>query len=309
MAQIRSQEVRDYVNSMNQQQRDALPANAIRDLTAWIEVRDAQEPDITPEGQPAPTAPANGQPVMRRRSFASRTWARLRGRPDQEYAPTGEMVDENGRHYRIVEEEIVYTDPENNRGMAAALLALGAAAVSGLVVYELTKGGGHVDSHQLNQILAQDKGLRHQVHDLSNQVSSFEKKNTLQHAHAHKHELQADQGLHNQIHRAAKHQDRLMNDLKGQITRGDRSQARSLKDIHDHLQDSGAYWGVRYPWDWAANKIGTLRAEGWLHKLAAKAAAHGHKVKWIMNRNGTESLKVDGSENTQKVLQIISQYK
>jgi len=150
MAQIRSQEVRDYIDSMNEQQRNALPADAIRDLMAWIELRDAQEPAITPDTDTELENNPGGQPVHRRRSWMSRRWDQVRGRQ-----PTQYYVDDSGRYYRIVDEQVEYVSPgEVDRGGDGTARALGAAALIGvgiLTIHELLehKYMGHSPTREM----------------------------------------------------------------------------------------------------------------------------------------------------------------
>jgi hypothetical protein len=147
-AQIRSQEVRSYLDSMNEQQRSALPANAVNDLAAWLEVRDAQEPPITPAaeegeqgGQLPDGIPAGSRRVMRRRSRLAMWGDRLRRRPVERYEDTGVYAPPDGGYVRSVDGEVVEvteSDIERRRGGVAA--AVGAAALVGagigILVYE-----------------------------------------------------------------------------------------------------------------------------------------------------------------------------
>jgi len=135
IAEIRSEEIRNYIDSMNEQQRNALPADAVRDLMAWLELRDAQEPPITPAVETATQNP-DGQPVHRRRSWISQRWDRIRGRQ-----PTQYYVDDSGRYYRVVDEEVEYVAPgevdRGGDGTARALGLVALAGVAGLTIWEL----------------------------------------------------------------------------------------------------------------------------------------------------------------------------
>jgi hypothetical protein len=144
MAQIRSQEVRDYINSMNEEQRNALPADAVRDLTAWLEVRDAQEPAITPAAETEDQSPAGipdgSRPVYRRRGWFSRRWDQVRGRPAREYVATGVYAPPEGGYVRVVDDEVVEVPPSEVEGRDTTARVLGGLALIGvaaLTVHEL----------------------------------------------------------------------------------------------------------------------------------------------------------------------------
>jgi hypothetical protein len=144
MAQIRAQEVRDYINSMNEQQRNALPASAARDLITWIELRDAQEPPIIPAAEqenPNPDGlPAGSRPVYQRRGWLGRGWDRVRRRPAREYVATGVYAPPEGGYVRVVDGEAVEVLPAEVEGRDGPARALGAAALIGvgaLAIYEL----------------------------------------------------------------------------------------------------------------------------------------------------------------------------
>lgn len=104
-----------------------------------------------------------------------------------------------------------------------------------------------------------------------------------EHAHAHAHDLDAINGVLKAVN----------------------------KDHHTLLEHAGAYRthtggsdfsGYATPWDYTHN-------ESQLHTWASRAAANGHKIRWIPTWNGKEMLEVDGTKNTQRVLQVITQYK
>jgi hypothetical protein len=160
-AQIRSQEVRSYLDSMNEQQRNALPASAVNDLTAWLEARDAQEPSITPAaeegeqgGQVPDGIPEGSRPVYRRRSRLAMWGDRLRRRPVQEWEATGVYAPPDGGYVREVDGEVVEVmedDVEGRDGTAralgaAALIGVGALAIWGLVEHKYM---GHSPTREL----------------------------------------------------------------------------------------------------------------------------------------------------------------
>lgn len=198
------------------------------------------------------------------------------------------------RRQEITEEQIEYYPPSpppperrERRGIGALLAGLGIAALAGFIGYELGKRG-----HNYNLDI---DNIRKEVANIHQQVDNFEAKNTAQHAHAHRHELRAINSLHDQI--AHDH----------------RQEMKSLKDIKQAVSQSDTatayHFAIRYPWDWAANKVGIYRAEGWLHTLAAKAMEHGHSVRWLPGGHGTEFLQVDGRTNTGYVINVLNQYR
>jgi|GEM_PF-5410993 len=227
----------------------------------------------------------NVPPLVRQKvDYREPVSVRLRRRLSGEPEPAEYYQDEEGRHYYLVDDEPVYVD-ERRDAAGAVVLAVGAAALGGLIGYTLAnKSGGHNYSSDFSEIINQNSGLKQQVHDLS-----------LQNAH----ELRALHGLHSEIARDHTQEMKKIGELQKEINGGSGG-------FKEHIQNSGAYWGMRYPWDWAANKVGAYRAEGWLHTLASKAAAHGHHIRWFTNSAGKEILQVDGRTDTSYVVKAIS---
>lgn len=69
--------------------------------------------------------------------------------------------------------------------------------------------------------------------------------------------------------------------------------------------------GYRYPWNWAADQFGAGDAMGKLKELGKIAAEHGHNVEWHGLGDGNpynDWVSVNGVDNTQEVLEVLSQY-
>jgi hypothetical protein len=248
-----------------------------------------------------------------RRVDVKRPWYYRYGRrgPEHEYY----QRDDDRRYYYVGENgEPVYVDEREvygrDRGIGA--VALAGAAVGGAILWELIGekifGIGEGSSHHLKQVINDQTAV---IHNQGVEINKLNKANQQLNTvtgylrHAHDHDRRMIEGLHNQVHRAVKHEDRLIEQLHAEVARDHAQEMKGISGLHDRLQNTGAYWGLRYPWDWAANKVGTLKAEGWLHTLAGRAADKGHKVVWLHN-NGREILQVDGTTNTQKVIQTIT---
>lgn len=234
--------------------------------------------------------------------FMRRTRDRFPGQVSRTY-----YEDDRGYYYQDADGRYVNVSREEAIGGGAGAVAVAGALVAGAVLWELIGekifGYGEGSSQHLKEVIHNQAIEINDLNKVNSHLSKVQEQMTAQHAHAHKHDLQAIHGLHNQISRDHAQEIRKINELKGEVIR---SQS-AAGGFHDQLQNTGAYWGIRYPWDWAANKVGTYRAEGWLHILASRAADHGHKVMWLHNR-GKEILKVDGTTNTAQVLKVIGQY-
>ena len=89
-------------------------------------------------------------------------------------------------------------------------------------------------------------------------------------------------------------------------------QSGSTSSIHNTVNSVNTYTSnlssYDYPWDWAANKFGAANAMDQLHNLADKAMANGHTVEWFNNPDGSVWMKVDGSNATKDVLDVLSRY-
>jgi hypothetical protein len=178
---------------MNEQQRNALPANAVNDLIAWLEVRDAQEPPITPVAEDGGQAPA-GMPegsreVYRRRGWLGRRWDWARRRPVRERVPTGIYAAPDGGYITRVDEEIVEVPPSEVEARDGTARALGAAALIGvgaLTIWELVehKYMGHSPTRELR----------------NNGISPFGHLRGVHHHHMGSHEAVVGHGLGNGTH-------------------------------------------------------------------------------------------------------------
>ena len=190
---------------------------------------------------------------------------------------------------RVVVEEFREFASNNPVIVGLGAVAAGAAGVLGAVLWETVgerifgfHDGGVTKKEIISIINHHDSVLRHRVHALSSHVAGLEAAEKVEKAHEHTQDL------------ALQH-----------LKREELKESNTLT----------AYkFAFRYPWDWAANKVGIYRATPWLETLANKAAAHGHKVQWIFNgylRNGAKDmiLKVDGTTNTRHVVSVLNQYR
>jgi hypothetical protein len=272
--------------------------DATQDVNPEIIRKTADLSDDELEPPALPGNPPRGQRVVIDEGWGARARRLFPGAPPpREYylaedRPGYAYYMENGQPIYVRREDI----EADRGGLGAVVLGLGAAALGGIIGYSLAKTGGHNYSHEFTEIINQNTGLKTQVHDLSNHVSVLEARDTAQHAN----DLKAIHSLHTEIARDHAQEMRGINSLR--------------KRLEENNTATAFKFAFRYPWDWAANKVGTLRAEPWLHTLASRAAKHGHKVRWIFNGhepNGSvrEILQIDGTTNTQKVVQIVSQYR
>lgn len=208
------------------------------------------------------------------------------------------------------------TTERRGAGLAAAI---GVGAVLGGLAIEIYehKIMGHSTSRELRQITqnhiaemkainahehadklrdaAQHKAEMTAIHNLDLQekaahtseikaINAHEHADFLRARHAHKHDLDAINGVLKAVN----------------------------KDHHTLLEHAGIYGtptghsgdfsGYSTPWDYTHN-------ESQLHIWASKAAAGGHKIRWIPIGSGKEMLEVDGTTNTQRVLQVVTQYR
>ncbi|HET7528629.1 MAG TPA: hypothetical protein VFJ84_00150 [Candidatus Saccharimonadales bacterium] len=262
----------------------------IKELSGRLEALEAKNAELEARIEAKDPPP---EPEARKVAYREPLSRRLRRRVTGEPEPPQYYQDEKGYFY-LEDEQRVYVPPEaverRDGGAGAALVALGAAAVAAFIGYELGKRG-HSYSPDVTKI-------HKEVADIDQQLNIFEAQSSAQHIHDHQHELQAIHGLHEQIEKDHAQEMKAINGLRSGSGAG----------LHERAQDSGLYWGMRYPWDWAANKVGAWRAEGWLHTLAAKAAGHGHSVHWLAGGHGSEILQVDGRTDTGYVVDVLKQY-
>lgn len=258
----------------------------IKELTERVEALEIKNAELESKTETKePPIEPEAHKVDYREPLGLRLRRRLTGEPE----PPQYYKDDKGYFY-YEEEEKVYVPAETVErrgvGAGAALLMLGGAALAGFIGYEIAKSG-----HSSNVDISK---IHKEVTDINQQLNSFEAQSASQRIHDHRQEMQA---IHN---------------LQDQIARDHTQEMKAIHNIrslHERAQDTGAYWAVRYPWDWAANKVGALRAEGWLHTLAARAVQHGHSVRWLAGGHGTEILQVDGRTGTGYVVDVLNQYR
>ena len=230
-------------------------------------------------------------------------------------------VDDRGPYYLDDDGREVYVDREEVRGRNIGAATLVAGGVVGIAAWELIGerilGIGEGSSHSLKEVVheqaienARLNGINNHLSAVNDHLTAVDKDITAVNSHL----SAVDKHIHNELWHDHKHELRKITAYGNALEHLERREQSGVSGFRDHLHGTGAYWSFRYPWDWAANKVGVLKAENWLHSLASKAAAHGHKVRWIFNGyepNGSrrEILQVDGTTNTQKVLSIVNQYR
>jgi type II secretory pathway component PulM len=259
--------------------------------------------DVSEIDTGAPASPAlseriryNPRPTLLRR-LQNRS---PRAAPSREY-----YIDNQGPYYLDENERPVYVSEEEVRGSQIGGLFLAAAGV--YIAWELLEryglgwevgtgdikkvvhnqaveiGGLHKANHHLDEVLQNQKTL---LHEQATEITDLNK---------------IDQHLTN----TNKHLARVINhDHREEMGAIHRLQLHELKE---RATSHPLFFGFRYPWDWAANKVGIYRASPYLHNLAVQAANHGHRVQWL-GSGRHQMLKVDGTFNTRHVVGVLSRY-
>lgn len=232
------------------------------------------------------------------------------------------LIERDGRRVVVTEQELpagvetLPPPPEEGRGaLAVGALAVG-ALVGGLVAYAIWGRHGHDDSAIRETILrhtqiekahhaAEMKAIAGEEHlDNINHVAEM-KAIASNHADEmktiaanHKQEMTyLKEHVHDAIVHAHGHE---MLAIHGnEFTDG---QSNSYFHPGDYSSSTGDFSRYQYPWDYTHN-------ETQLHVWADRASRAGHKVHWIVNAQGKEILQVDGTTNTQKVLEVITKYR
>jgi len=269
---------------------------------------DVNPTDIVAYDTPPPTTPQ----AQRKRFEVRQSWYdKVRGRPARQY-----FIDDDNRPYYLDEsDQPVYVrkeELEEREGSTAAGIAIGAFAVgaTALITWLLTRHGHNgVNMDEFNSLKINEN--RHHLQEMqainTHHVQEMNAIDAAKNA-----ELKAisahDAHMTREIWHSHKHDQQIYDGIQNRIDREHAQEMRAIKSLHDRLQNTGIYWGARYPWDWAASKVGSLQAESWLHTLAGRAAKHGHKVVWLHNQ-GKEVLQVDGTTNTAKVVNTLNRYR
>lgn len=207
-----------------------------------------------------------------------------------------------GRRVRVSEEYIEYDHSEERGRGVIMVAALGAAALAGAALTAAIIYGSHKSGTSPEVLQTQINSLSSKLSHASQQIDVLRGQN--------KQELARE---HMQTKILAQNHS-LIEGLRGQVS----GVTVQLQEIKEKLKSTGAsklfdFSRFQYPWDWA-RQVAPANPEGYLHYLGDRAVKHGHRVVWIKqgflgNGNLKEILQVDGTTNTQKVLQIISQYR
>ncbi len=196
--------------------------------------------------------------------------------------------------------------PDDRRGRASVIAA---SLVLGAVLWEVVgerifgfHDGGVTKREITNIINEHTASLKHQeaIHHAAEmkQDTAYHMAEMKAIANARHDELQAIHGVYKEVSHDHQQEMKAIHGLR--------------QRLHESDTFTGVKFAVRYPWDWAANKVGIYRATPYLHELAARAATHGHKVQWIFNGrlpNGArnEILKIDGTTNSRRVISVLNQ--
>jgi len=206
---------------------------------------------------PAPVA----APPERKRLEVRQSWVdRLRGRPARDY-----YIDDDGHPYYLddsgrsmyVRDDIA--TERDNRG-AGAVLALGGVAVGSVITWLLMRHShGSVSVNDFNSLKISEN--KHHIQEMKAHVQEMKAIDAAKNA-----ELKAianmDAHVQREIWHSHKHDQQIFNGIQNRIDREHAQEMRAMNQLHARLQNLGAYWGLRYPWDWAAAKAGSLRTGG-----------------------------------------------
>jgi hypothetical protein len=289
------------------------------------------QPAAAPENQPAADIepPVRRSPWQRARDWGSGrgvlAWWNTRRTPFRERE---DVFERDGRYYRRVPGDAViaedvpdngyavredvydeyYEDDRRRRLLGGAALLLGGVALGYLLFHGKRYGYDH------------ETLLQERVHDLQGDVNNLQSnvhdlKGTVHDLQGNVQDLQIDHAQEmdklNHINHVVGADHKLIRENHHLLAQIHHEEAREAKRAVSNTSNNNGY---RYPWNWAKSEYGASRAETMLHKLGARAMEHGHRVKWIVNGflpNGAhrEILEVDGTTNTSKVIQIVSQYR
>lgn len=195
---------------------------------------------------------------------------------------------------RVVETEERWYSPSRAR---AALFAGG--LVVGAALWELViepvfgiGDGGVTKKEVINIINHHHFATQHQV--AADHAAEMKAIDT-----SHDKEMQAIHGVYKHVSEDHRREMGALHGIHKEVAKLRR------QELKERITGSGLYFGFRYPWDWAANKVGIYRATPYLHELAAKAARHGHKVQWIY-KNHLQILKIDNTTNSRHVIGVLN---
>lgn len=191
---------------------------------------------------------------------------------------------------RVLESRPPAEAPPRRRSRAVVVLgALAAAALLGMNAAELARSPGKADNSKAIATKL-DRNYKQEMADARIDQTIL----------ANQDDIKTEQtNIKRQIHTYGDNILDKIKNLPGQKEHG----AKSAGDL-------SAY---QYPWDWAHEVYGP-DAERQLHILGRQAAADGHSVRWIErgylpNGNIDEILQIDGTFDTQQILQVLSQYR
>jgi hypothetical protein len=266
-----------------------------------IRVTDGEEIEELPlndvsENDTAPPITAERTRYVPRESVSRR----LRNRTPWGVEERDYYVDDRGIYY-LENDEPFYVEREVVEGRDVGAVALAGAVVVGIAAWELVGerifGFGDGSSHALKQVINNQTVEITNLHKVNEHLTDVNQHLTGvdQHLTNVDHHLSGEiGGLHHQI--AHDHREEM-----GAIHR------LQLHELKERMTSHPLYFGFRYPWDWAASKVGQVRANGLLYTLSGRAAEHGHHVQWL-GSGQHRMLKIDGTFNTKHVVGVLTRY-